>query len=206
MDINRWLSHFSEVSIFGPSALALFLVLGLDLALTLVHTVQEWRGSAVPLWRNFGAIVGVCVPDWLGFPLFFLFLTAALWLVGLVGITGSLPTGPVRPQCAAAALGALVGARFTDTLTSHVVLYALRYRPNPGLASTPFYVAEAAFIIAAFSKGLAADGSLIGLGVGAGFFCVILPLIWGLRFVVPSWRRNPWHRGQPLPQWAFARC
>ena len=108
MDISQMLDHLSEVSVFGHSALALFLILGIDFAITLLHTLQEWKGSGGPLWRNFGAIVGVWVPGWLGFPIFFLFLTAALWLVGLVGITGSLPTGAVQTQWAAAALGALV--------------------------------------------------------------------------------------------------
>jgi hypothetical protein len=84
MDINPMLDHLSEVSIFDHSALALFLILGMSVAITLIHTLQEWRGSGGPLWRNFGAIVGVWVPNWLGFPFFFLILTAALWLVSLV--------------------------------------------------------------------------------------------------------------------------
>lgn len=133
------LDHLSKVSIFD-SALALFLILGIGFALTVIHTLQEWKGRGSPVWRNFGAVVGVSVPDWLGFLLFVPFLIAGLWLVELVAITGSLPTCAVPAEYAAVALGALVGARLADTLVLHVLLYALGYRPNPGLSSTTLYV------------------------------------------------------------------
>lgn len=202
MDINRMLDHLSEVSVFNHSVLALFLILGMSLALTLFHTLEELKGRGGPLWRNFGAVVGVWIPDWLGFPLFFLILTALLWLVALVAITGSLLTCAVQGKCAAVALGALIGARLGDTLVSHVLLYVLRYRPNPGLASTPLYVAEAVFLIATFSRGLTAGGgsTWVGLFIGAGFFCFVLPFLWFFR-VIPSWRRVRWRRGEPPPAW-----
>src|SRR5262245_54492987 len=104
MDLNQMLEHLAEVSIFRHSALALFAILGIDFAITLGHTLEEWKGCEVPLWKNFGAIVGVWVPDWLGIPFFFLILTAALWLVALMGITGSLLIVSVPTACAAAAL------------------------------------------------------------------------------------------------------
>jgi len=156
-----------------------------------------------PLWRNFGAIVGVSVPDLLGFLVFFVGLTVALWLVALLAITGSLLTYAAQTEWAAGALGALIGARLGDTLISHVLLYMLRYRPNPGLASTPLYVAEAVFLIATFSRGLTAgNGSTcVGLFIGAGFFCFVLPLLWFVRIVMPSWRRDRWRPGEPLPAW-----
>ena len=47
------LDHLDKVSVFGPSAVALFLILGLDWVFTGVHTYQEWRGEAAPLWRVF---------------------------------------------------------------------------------------------------------------------------------------------------------
>jgi hypothetical protein len=191
MEINRMLDHLSEVSVFGRSALALFLILGIGFALTVFHTLQEWKGHGSPVWRNFGAVVGVQVPDWLGFLFFVLILIAGLWLVELVAITGSLLTGADQAKWAAVALGALVGARLADTLVLHVLLYALRYRPNPGLTSTPLYLAEAVFVIATFSKGLTAGGNStwVGIATGAGFFCLVLPILWFLR-VVPRWRRE----------------
>lgn len=203
MDINRMLDHLSEVSIFGHSLLALFLILVISFALTLLHTLQELKGRGGPLWRNFGAIVGVSVPDLLGFLVFFVGLTVALWLVALLAITGSLLTYAAQTEWAAGALGALIGARLGDTLISHVLLYMLRYRPNPGLASTPLYVAEAVFLIATFSRGLTAgNGSTcVGLFIGAGFFCFVLPLLWFVRIVMPSWRRDRWRPGEPLPAW-----
>jgi hypothetical protein len=202
MDINLLLNHLSEVSVFGRSALALFLILGIGFALTVIHTLQEWKGRGSPVWRNFGAVVGVWIPDWLGFLLFVLTLIGGLWLVELVAITGSLPTCTVPTEYAAVALGALVGARLADTLVLHVLLYALRYRPNPGLSSTTLYVAEAIFLIATFSRGLTAGGSStwVGLVTGGGFFCLVLPFLWSFR-IVPSWRRVRWRRGEPLPAW-----
>src|SRR5262249_29186616 len=45
----------------------------------------------------------------------------------------------------AAALGVLIGARLSDTIASHALLYTVGYRPNPGFSSTPLYVIEAFF-------------------------------------------------------------
>src|SRR5437899_6248324 len=101
-----------EVSAFEVSTLALALIVGTDLALSLLHSLQEWKGSEVPLWRVFGAIVGVWIPHPVGFALFTGGLTVLLWTVGLMGISGWLPTlGPVALPWAVGALGFLVGAR-----------------------------------------------------------------------------------------------
>jgi hypothetical protein len=43
-----------------------------------------------PLWRVFGAIVGLRLPNWLGFLSFTVLLTLALWAAGLAGIGGCL--------------------------------------------------------------------------------------------------------------------
>jgi hypothetical protein len=203
-DLTRMLDHLSDVSVFNHSVLALLLILGLSLALTLLHTLQELKERGGPLWRNFGAVVGVQLPDWLGFAFFFVILTVLLWLVALIAITGSLLTCEVPTDWPAIALGALIGARLGDTLVSHVLLDRLGYRPNPGLASTTLYVAEAVFFIATFSKGLAAGGSStwIGLVIGAGFFCLVLPLVWFFGLVIPGWRRVRWRSGERPPEWA----
>ena len=46
------LDHLDKVSVFGPSVVALFLILGLDWVFTGIHTYQEWRGEVAPLWRT----------------------------------------------------------------------------------------------------------------------------------------------------------
>jgi hypothetical protein len=203
--MNELLDHLNQVSVFGRSTLALVVILGLDLAFTLLHTLQEWKGSEVPLWRYFGAIVGLWIPDWLGFPSFTVGLTATLWLAGFIGIAGWLPIlGPVALPVAVSALGILIGARLADTLVPHVLLHSLGYRPNPGLSSTPLYVLEAIFIAVTFQKGLSLHpmAAWVGFAGAVLFFCLVLPLLWSLRLVVSPWRRERWRRGEPLPAWA----
>jgi hypothetical protein len=200
------LDHLDKVSVFGPSVVALFLILGLDWVFTGLHTCQEWRGESAPLWRVFGAVVGLRLPNWLGFLLFTVTLTLVLWGVGLAGIAGWAPlAGHLAPYKAVGALGVLIGARIADTLISHWGLYAVGYRPNPGLKSTPLYVLEAVFILLTFWKGLshAPHAALCGFVIGAGFFILVLPALWALRIIAPSWRREPWVRWQPLPAWAM---
>src|ERR1043165_9351246 len=103
------LDYFSQVSIFD-SALAMFLILGANFAFTLIHILQEWKGEDVPLWRVFGAVVGVFVPNRWGFASFTVGLCLLQWLVGVMAITGWVP--PLLPASAPFwALGALVGAR-----------------------------------------------------------------------------------------------
>lgn len=177
----------------------LVLILAADFAITLLHSYQEWRGAGAPLWRNFGAIVGVDVPDRWGFPLFTVGLTLLLFVVGFLGIIGPLGSG-----WSAGALGALIGARLSDTVVSHVLLYYGGYRPNPGLSSTPIYILEAAFIAGVFQARLAADpfSANVGFAAGALFFVLVLPALRLVRWAVPAWRRPAWTRWQPIPSWA----
>jgi hypothetical protein len=181
------------------SAPLLALILVADFAITSLHSYQEWKGVGAPLWRNFGAIVGLNVPDWLGFLGFTVFLTLALFVIGFVGIVG-----PLGPSWTAGALGALIGARLSDTLVSHVLLYCVGYRPNPGLSSTPLYVLETLFIGWAFQARLAADPNFakFGLALAALFFVLVLPMLWLGRWAKPAWKRPPWPRWQPIPSWA----
>src|SRR5215212_6670164 len=111
-----------------------------DFAITLLHSYQEWKGEGALLWRYFGAIVGLDIPDQLGFVFFTIGLTLALFAVGFAAIFG------FPAWVTAFALGALIGARLSDTFVSHVLPHALGYRPNPGLSSTPLYGLEALFI------------------------------------------------------------
>jgi len=199
------LDHFDQVSIFGRSSGALILILLLDWAFSAFHSYQEWRGAKAPLWRIFGAVVGVSVPHWLGFLSFTIGLTLILWGMGLAGMTGWLPVaGHLTKPIAVGALGALIGARISDTLVSHWGLHAVGYRPNPGLSSTPLYVLEAAFILLTFWKGLSTHpvAAWWGFGCGAGFFILVLPVLRSARLWAPASRRPPWIRWQPLPEWA----
>jgi hypothetical protein len=182
-----------------PSVLVLVLLA--DLAFTLLHSWQEWKGAGAPLWRNFGAIVGLQIPDRLGFFGFTVGLTLILFVVGFVAIIGPLGVGST-----AFALGALIGARLSDTLVSHLLLYAIGYRPNPGLSSTPLYVLEACFLAWVFWDRLAAApfAAKIGLPLGVVAFVLVLPGLWLLRLALPQLRRPPWVRWQPMPSWASA--
>jgi hypothetical protein len=196
-------NYLGQVSIFS-SALALVLIVGMNWAFTLIHILQEWKGEVVPLWRVFGAVVGVRLPDPLGFAGFTVLLTIIQWAVGLAGIAGWLIV-PLALPCAVGALGALVGARIGDNVVSHWGLYALGYRPNPGLSSTVLYSFEVVFILATFWKGLSLypAAAWTGVAIGVLFFCLVLPALRCLR-LVPAWRHEPWRRGQPLPAWALA--
>jgi hypothetical protein len=202
IDINAMLDHLSEVSIFDHSLLALFIILGMSAAFTLIHTAQEWKGRGGPLWWNFGAIVGIRVPWWLGFLFFFLILTVTQWLVALAAITGSLVICRVESKYAAVALGALIAARVADTLVSHVLPYVLGYRPNPGLSSTLLYIFEAGLMIATFLKGLTTGCGFtcLGVAIGALAFFIVLPLLWSLR-IVKDWSKDRWRPGEPPPPW-----
>jgi hypothetical protein len=154
------------------------------------------EGRRPPLWRNFGAIVGLDIPDRWGFPVFTLSLTLTLLAIAFVGVIG-----PIGPRSTALALGALIGARLSDTLVSHVLLYGVGYRPNPGLSSTPLHVLEAFFIFLIFGPRLdvAIGFAELGLALGAGTFLLVWPLLLFFRWVIPSRRRPRWQRWQPKP-------
>jgi hypothetical protein len=194
------LDYFSKVSLFD-SVLAMFLILGANFAFTLIHILQEWKGEAVPLWRVFGAVVGTYLPNWVGFLSFTVVLCLLQWWVGLTGITG-WPDG-VRPL-AIGAIGALVGARIADSVVSHWGLYGLGYRPNPGLSSTVLYTIESVFILIVFHKAylLNPHAWRWGFLCGAAFFILVMPLLWALHLLIPSWRRDKWVRGEPISAWA----
>jgi hypothetical protein len=177
----------------------LVLILVVDFALTSFHSYQEWKGAGAPLWRNFGAIVGLDISDKWGFRIFTVALTLILFVIGFLGIMG-----PPGASLTAGALGALIGARLSDTLVSHVLLHSLGYRPNPGLSSTPLYVVEALFMAWAFQARLATDPhwAKVGFVAGALSFVLVLPGLWLAR---SAWRdriRPRWTRGQPMPPWA----
>src|SRR5262249_50292109 len=199
------LGYFDRISIFGPSAAMLGLVLAANIAFTAIHVWQEWKGERWPLWRVFGAIVGLRVPDAAGFLVFTVALALGLWALGLMAYAAWLPlVGMVPTWLAIGSLGAVLGARIADSCVSHWGLWLLRYRPNPGLSSTALYAIEAIVILASFRKGLGVDPGAAGWGfaIGAGLFIGVIPLLAVVRRFVPSWQREPWMRGKPMPAWA----
>jgi hypothetical protein len=183
----------------GNSALVPFLILLADLAITCFHSYQEWKGVGGPIWRNFGAIAGFDIPDQVGFWVFTALLTLLLFAIGFVGIVG-----PLGQHSTAAALGVLIGARLSDTIVSHALLYTVGYRPNPGLSSTPLYVIEAIFILVFFHGRLAAAPywALSGFGLGVIMFVVVLPGLRVARWLWPTRKQNPWSSWQDIPSWA----
>jgi hypothetical protein len=199
------LDHLNQVSVFGRSSAWLSIIVAINFALSALHVFQEWRGSKVPLWRVFGAVVGVWIPNWLGFLLFTLTLLLLLWGIGLAGITGWIPAvGLLDLSLSVGALGTIIGARISDSIFSHWLLYGLGYRPNPGIQSTPLYIVEAIFILVTFRKGLSLvpRAACLGFALGAIFFILILPFLRTWR-LIRQWRRDAWVRGQPIPAWAI---
>ena len=153
------------------------IILALDLLLTLVHSLQELNGR---MWRYVGSIAGARIPDGWGLLLFFFGLTAVLWAVGLIAIVGyPFVADPIRM----AAVWGLIGLRLSDSWNLHIKLDRLGYQPNPGLPSTPYYIAEAALLAVLFFKGLETDlpfsavGAAIGFIAGWLFFYSVLPIV-----------------------------
>src|SRR5690242_5364236 len=143
----------------------------IDLALTLLHSLQERKGR---LWRYFGAIAGVKIPDGFGQISFFWGLTIALWIIGLLGITGAaLWQEPHAFGC----LGAIIGCRVSDGWFSHIALNNAGFRPNPGLSSVPLYFAETAALLVVFYPAIRMRmlAVLIGFVIGAFAFYSVIP-------------------------------
>jgi hypothetical protein len=162
----------------------ILLILAVDLALTLIHIWQEFKGR---LWRYFGAIVDYPIPDWLGVSLFTVSLTIVLWATGIAAIAGPL-LFPAAATWSVAALGALIGGRLSDSIFSHLRLRRV-HPPNPGIQSVPYYLAEAAFLTLVFFPRLqqhilAASG---GFAIGVLAFWSILPLLGLLRTRLLAW-------------------
>jgi hypothetical protein len=200
--------YAESVLSFGGSPYWLLALLAVNLAFTAIHILEEWRGSPIPLWRAFGAIEGVYIPNWLGFLSFTLGLFIVLWIVGIGGIAGWSVIGwfPLTPPQGVLFLGVILGALVSDCLFSHWIPWLAGYRPNPGLKSTLLYVAETALILWAFWQGLAANPwtAVPGLLIGALFFLAVWGGLAALRMVIRPWRRDPWVGGQAIPDWAKA--
>ena len=191
-------NNLQDIWIFGLShTLVMLMVLQvIDLALTLLHSLQERKGR---LWRYFGAIAGVKIPDGFGQVSFFWGLTISLWIVGLLGIAGAvLWQAPLAFGC----LGAIIGCRLSDSWFSHIALNNAGFRPNPGLSSVPLYFAEIAVLLVVFYPAIRMRmlAVLIGFVIGAfAFYCIIPSLKRFGRLVFQP--VTPWRAGRPQPTW-----
>jgi hypothetical protein len=196
--------YADSVSSLGRSMATPLLLLALSWAFSAVHVWEEWRGSAFPLWRAFGAIEGVYLPNSLGFLFFTVALLLILWIISAGAIIGSGLRGSLTAEQGVFCLGALIGALVSDCIFSHWIPYLAGYRPNPGVRSTALYVIEAALLLWLFGKGLSAylPQSIVGGLVGALFFLAVWGFLVALRLCVPPWRRPPWVSGQTIPSWA----
>ena len=190
--------NLQNIWILGSSSklVLLAIVQIVNLALTLIHSLQERKGQ---LWRYFGAVAGVKISDSFGQIVFFGGLTLSLWIVGLIGIYGTVTwQTPLAIGC----LGAIVGCRLSDSLYSHVRLNYEGYKPNPGLESVPLYLVESVVLTAIFLPTVAAHpGAVtIGLAIGAFAFYSVIPTLRILGPLVFE-KMQPWKRGTPQPQW-----
>lgn len=196
-------SYLREVSVLNylPGDLwvivAGFALLAINLSLTFVHTNEERSGQ---IWDYLGRIEGVRVPDLVGILLFFVALTAALWILGIGSITGHWPIsdGALRGELALAGIAAIIGVRVSDSVYSHLCLSRKyqRYAQNPGLRSVPLCLLEAALLAVVFAPGFVssfAHAGAAGMGFLAGwvFFASIRP---GLRWLrsVECLRQERW--------------
>jgi hypothetical protein len=188
--------NLSDIWVLGSSytLVALALLQIADLALTLLHGVQERNGK---LWRYFGAIAGVRIPDGAGQFWFFRVLTIPLWIVGLLGITGTVLW---QTALAFGCLGAIIGCRISDSLFSHILLNNAGYRPNPGLTSVPLYFVEVLALVVVFYPTIRTHYFAVPVGFifGALFFYGVIP---GLKKFGPLLfeRMRPWEKGTPQP-------
>ena len=139
--------YADSVSSLGRSMATPLLLLALSWAFSAVHVWEEWRGSAFPLWRAFGAIEGVYLPNGLGFLFFTVALLLILWIISAGAIIGLGPRGSLTAEQGVFCLGALIGALVSDCIFSHWIPYLAGYRPNPGVRSTALYVIEAALLL-----------------------------------------------------------
>lgn len=195
---NMWL-HLEKVVSVDAIQWLFAIILAVKVLLTLIHSLQELKGRP---WRYFSAIVGVPVLDILGIPTFFVGLTG-LWVLAVVGIAGWFPlVGPIPTSTAVFAVAVLIGGRLSDSWFSHIRLDRQGYSPNPGLKSTPYYVAEAVVLAALFAPGLWRSklAAVLGFALGGLLFFAVLPALRPLR-VLPFLRRKPWRPGEPLPSW-----
>ena len=140
---------------------------------SLLHLGDEITADGGPIWDNFGKIIGVKLPAWLGFMLFTVTIGAALATLAIIGY------GYGNQMC----VSLLVGTKIGDILFSHLFPTVFRANnPNPGLHTTPLYCFEA--IMASICLELDIGWALIGIWC----FALVLPILWLIGRLVPPFR------------------
>lgn len=132
-----------------------------SLVVTLFHVVEELIGEGAPLWRYFGRIAGIQIPDDVGAIVFAGGLSLTLGIVAILAYCYEMPFF----------LGVLIGARVGDAIFSHWLLW-IWYRPNPGLPTTLLFVGEVILILV-----FNGWGSIIGIALGMLFFASVIPVL-----------------------------
>jgi len=119
-----------------------YICFAISIFLSAWHLIEEFRGK---LWRYFGAIAGVPIPDTLGKIIFTgaLGLTLFTAALGILEING----GAEKEWLSLSGIGFLIGGRISDWWYSHYRLKSKGYENNPGLLSAWFYLADAALLI-----------------------------------------------------------
>jgi hypothetical protein len=156
------------------------LIFFVSVIFTVFHAAEELWGPGGPLWRNFGRIVGLDLPDLLGFLSFTVGLSVMLFGVAF------------GAYCFDSGfwVSVLIGARLGDCLISHWSLSAIGLSsPNPGIYSTTLYAAEGIWLICWLAEG-ALTISLVGIVLGGGFFALVLPSLYLLRILIPVWAED----------------
>lgn len=148
---------------------AVFLV---SVAFTLAHTLEEVLGDGAPFWDYASDLTGI----------------RASWVVGAIGfavlaaaLVGVAAWGYLYRDAAALAL--LAGLRAGDAVASHLGLWALYKRPNPGLATVPLYLAELLFLAILWGELAGVPLPLAWFAAGFGLFAVPWAALLVLRFI-----------------------
>jgi hypothetical protein len=120
-----------------------------NLVLSVLHTNQERQGK---LWNYFGHVEGVKIPDALGLAVFFVGLTAVLWIVGFFAFT-NLASSISVPGIAL--IGGIIGARLSDSFYSHLLLYKnmTSMLPTPASNQCPIISLRRQCFWSSFSRG-----------------------------------------------------
>lgn len=193
INLNVQLERLSLLPLWGlPLAIILLIF---NLTLTLIHALQELKGRT---WDYFGDIAGVRIPDALGILVFFIILLVGLWIVGFIGIVGY---PPISDATRIFLIAGLIGVRVSDRWWGHVRPNRQGYRPNPGLSSSHWGLAEAIILTIVFLKGIAAFWlvALIGFFIGWLVFYAVLPALKLFAKIFPDARKPPWQPGEPRP-------
>lgn len=147
-----------------------------SLCATTLHTWEEVRGYGSPFWEYAEDFTGVRVGSVTGHVLFYS-LAAFLMVAAVMGYAYQSPTW----------LSLLIGIRIGDAVFSHLMLYHIYRKPNPGLNTAFLYCTESFFALTLWDEFMPAGAKVselwlcVGVGAFGGF--------WNLCSFGYAWRR-----------------